>query len=118
MAVLGGIEADGTVNPPGAPAVILEEQLVEVHVLLDEAEVLAADLLRRQVDVHRLAREVLRVAHTVDALVDRRTAEATVHPDGPEHLAQRLAERLAEVEQGEQLQLVGRVLDTVFLRPL
>ena len=38
MAVLPGIEANGTVDPHRAAAVVLEEQLVEVDVLLDEHE--------------------------------------------------------------------------------
>ena len=117
MTVLPGVEAHGTVDPHPAMAVVLEEQLVEVDVLLDEAEVLKAYLLLWQVDVHGLAAEVLGAPYPADALVDLGRPETAVHADRPEHLAQGFAERPTEVDQPRQLQFVGRVVLTVFLGP-
>ena len=116
MAVLFRIEADGAVDPHGPVAVMLKQQLVEVDVLQDKLVVLLAHFQTGQVDVHRLACEVLRIAHAVDALVNLRTTEAAVDLYRSEHTAQRLTQCPTEVDQPCQLQLVGRIVHLMFFR--
>ena len=111
VTVLARVEQYRAVEPHCPVAAVLEEQLVEVDVLQDEAVVGTARLQVGNADVDGLARQVLRGTDAVDAGVHRLRAEAAVDADRPELSAQRFEQHAAQVPEGRQLQGVG-VLST------
>ena len=86
MPVFLWVEAHRAMDPHCPVAVVLKQQLVEIHIFLDELEVLPAHSETGQAYVHRFARQVLGVAHAVYALIDRYGAEPAVDIYWPEDL--------------------------------
>ena len=117
MTVLVRIEAARHMNPHRSAAVVLEQQLVDITVLFDEAEVRATRLQVGQVYVSGLTAQVLRLPYPMHALVDSLRAEATIDADGTELPAQRFEHPSAQVLQCCQLQTVGGVVYMTLLCP-
>ena len=117
MAVLLRIQTHRTMQPHRPFLVELKQQLVEIHVLLNELEVLLALFHRVNTDIHRLAGQMLRIADTMDTGVDLLRAEPAIDVDRSEHLTQRLTQFPAQINQCGQLQVIGCIVLTMFLRP-
>lgn len=101
------------VEPDAPKSTVLKEQLVEGTVQQDEVEVRLTRLFIGQTDVGSLTEEMLRVAHTVQQVVEQFAPIAAVDVDGAEAVAQGFEDFAAQQAHVLQGLGIGRVVDVI-----
>ena len=88
---------------PAGVSLTFPYQFVHAGQGLEEGKVFATFLHRWQIDVRRLATEVMAVRHATHCLVKFRTPIPAVYADGTEAVSQRLKHHVAQVSQVQYL---------------
>ena len=112
-AVVPGMTLATHMEPDASKSTVLKEQLVEGTVQQDEVEVRLTRLFIGQTDVGSFTEKMLRVAHTVQQVVEQFAPIAAVDVDGAEAVAQGLedlATQQAHILQGLG---IGHVVDVI-----